>query len=52
MQAQREGVGTKGQDTFECEVIITALNHENTWMYEACPNEDCKKKVRSVLVTM
>ena len=26
-------------------MIVTKLNHDNTWMYNACPKDDCKKKV-------
>jgi hypothetical protein len=44
-QVTREALGSRGADMFECEVIVTTINHDNTWMYEACPKEDCKKKV-------
>jgi replication factor A1 len=44
-EVQRNNLGTQSQAMFECEAIITMLNREGTWMYNACPKEDCKKKV-------
>jgi replication factor A1 len=44
-EVQRNNLGTNSQAMFECEAIITMLNREGTWMYNACPKEDCKKKV-------
>lgn len=44
-EVQRANLGMHGQAVFECEAIITNLNREGTWMYNACPKDDCKKKV-------
>lgn len=48
-EVREQGLGGSGKvDYFSCKASIVMIKSENA-MYQACPSENCNKKVKKVL---